>query len=119
MVWEIRLQVTKKKWLSEPKKRWNAGLDRAGFNFRQGNQREHYPPVPPHTKSVRTYATADKAGYRIVEFGRVMVFGSTFYLPFILDGTRKWEGWPGHKAFLRGLMEDGFRSAIVDYEDES
>lgn len=118
MVWEIKLQVNKKKWLSNPKSRWNAGLERAGLNFRQGLQRSHYPAIPPHTQSVRTYMTADKAGFRVVDYGHIMVFGSTFYLPFILDGTRKWEGWPGKKDELRALMEEGFRSAIVEFEGE-
>lgn len=114
MSWEVKFQVKKKEWLSNPVARWNRGLERAGFNFRQGLQRDRYPPIKPDSSSVRTYLTADKANFEITEYGHVMTFGSTFYLPFILYGTSKWEGWPGKYEELIELMQDGFRSAIVE-----
>lgn len=113
MAWEVTWQTTKKPWMDHPDARWNAGLKAAGLNWRTGLSRSHYPPL----RTVkRTYATADKAGFRIVEEGHIMEFGSTAYLPFILNGTVKWEGWPGKKHGLISMMGKGFRAGIRNYE---
>jgi len=114
--WSLSVQVKRKKWMKNPSLRWNAGLIEAGLNFRTGLSRGHYPPVPP-SGNVRTYQTADKAGARIVETGRVMEFGATFYLPFILYGTRKWEGWPGKRIELVDLMKLGFADGVRNYSE--
>lgn len=117
MTYKLSLDIHKAKWIDDPTMRWNLGLERAGFNFRQLLQRAHYPPLPPSGINVRTYQTADKASYKITVPGREMVFGSTFYLPFILDGTVKWEGWPGKKDELWQGMHDGFASGVRDYKE--
>lgn len=114
MSWTVNVTITKKQWLDHPEDRWNAGLDKAGFNFRQGLQRSHYPPLPP-SGDHRNYTTADKADYNITEPGKRMEFGSTFYLPFLLNGTRFMQGWPGMGQSLRDLLEAGFKAGIKDY----
>lgn len=114
-MWEVNIQVTKKAWMDHPEDRWNAGLERAGMNFRTGLSRSHYPPVAAGGYT-RTYQTADQANFNITEPGRVMEFGSTFYLPFILYGTRKWEGWPGKMDELTDLMQRGFASGVKEFE---
>lgn len=137
-MWELQFTVTRKAWMNDPRIRWNAGLERAGINFRQGLQRSHYPPIDVSgsvynsvagmfggdagalsggPRYVRTYQTADRAGARIVSFGEIMEFGSTWYLNFILSGTVKWEGWPGKADELAELMRRGFASGIRDYSE--
>lgn len=113
-MFRIELNVTKKAWMSDPAIRWNAGLERGGFNFRTGLSRSHYPPLPP-SGDHRTYATAAKADYNIVEVGRVMEFGSTYYLPFLLFGTRHMVGWPGKAGELIDLLQSGFRSGVAEF----
>lgn len=112
------MKVTKKPWLDHPEERWNKGLLYAGSNFRQGLQRDHYPPLPPSGVNVRTYMTADKAGSNVVEFGRQLDFGSTYYLAFILYGTSKWQGWPGKYEELIDLMRRGFAAGIAEDREE-
>lgn len=108
-------KIVEAEWMKNPKLRWNVGLNRAGFNFRAGLQRNHYPPIPPNSTYDRTYLTADKANWRIVRQGEEMVFGSTHYLPYLLfDGKRK-ALWPAKKAELLLLMKQGFISGIRDY----
>lgn len=108
------MKVTKKAWLDNPAIRWNQGLERAGLNFRTSLSRSHYPPLPP-SGDHRTYATAAKADFRITEFGRVMEFGSTFYLPFLLFGTRFMVGWPGKAGEIQDALSAGFKSGIIEF----
>lgn len=114
MAWSVNFQVTRRDWLRDPKLRWNAGLQYAGLNFRQSLGRSHYPPVPP-TPYIRTYQLADRANFRIVEMGAVMEFGSTFYLPYVLQGTEKWQGWSGFLPDMTNSMRDGFAYGIRNY----
>lgn len=113
-MFDFTIAVSRKQWMQQPAIRWQAGLDAAGFNFRQGLQRAMYPPLPP-SGDRRQYQTADKAGWNVEEFGKSITFGSTYYLPFILDGTRKWEGWPGKWAELQDLMQRGFKAGVRDF----
>lgn len=115
MAWNAKITVTKKQWLSQPAERWNAGLMAAGMNFRTGLARSHYPPLAPSGWTGRRYGTADKADFRIEELGKVMSFGSTSYLPYILGGTKYWVGWPGKANELLTMMSDGFLYGIKNY----
>lgn len=114
-MFEVQITVTKRAWLSNPAERWNAGLDRAGVNFRQHLQRAYYPPIPPASKYVRTGATADRANYNIIEFGKVMEFGGTSYLTYLLIPARTVQNWAGKKEELINAMQEGFRDGIVSY----
>ena len=112
-MFSFHVKVTQAEWLKHPEARWNAGLVAAGLNFKQSVSRSHYPPLP--VGGHRTYATADKADFTIVETGRRMEFGSTFYFPFILGGTKKWEGWPGFGGDIVDAMIAGFIAGVRDY----
>lgn len=115
MGFSIDLKVTKSSWLSDPTIRWNLGLQRAGLNFRQGLQRSRYPDAPEHTRYIRTYTTADKAGFNITEPGRTMEFGSVDYLQFLLAPSPTTPNWGGKKDELVQLMVDGFKSGIAEF----
>lgn len=112
---DIRFETKKAAWLDNPLLRTNAGLERALFNFRIGLSRGYYPPLP--VGSHRTYITADKADGNIVEFGQRAEFGSTFYLPYLLSGTRHMMGWLGKWDELQNLLERGFRSGFEEYSE--
>lgn len=116
MAFSINITVTRKNWMSDPKLRWNAGLDRAGNAWRTSNARSTYPPIPP-SGDRRTNQFADQSDYEITEPGVSMNFGSTFYAPFILFGTRKWAGWPGHLDSSVDMMKDGFINGVREYQE--
>lgn len=114
-MFSFSVSVTRKEWMQNPRIRLNAGLERAGINFRTGLSRAHYPPLPP-SGDHRTYQTADKANSNITDFGHIMEFGSTFYLPFLLWGTSRMAGWPGKQQELEKLMKAGFISGVKEYQ---
>lgn len=113
-MWDFKIETTRKNWIDDPRLRWNEGLNRAGFNFRTGLSRAHYPPIPP-SGFHRAFQTADKANFEITDVGVRMEFGATFYLAFLLYGTRFMMGWLGKEQELFDLMERGFRSGIAEY----
>lgn len=111
--------VQKASWLSDPNKRWRAGLDKAGLQFRQRLQISNYPPQSATSTYIRTGTLAKKANFRIHEAGDslTMFFGSTFYLPYlILDGKTRGALWPDKKQELLDYMEAGFKEGIRDYK---
>jgi hypothetical protein len=81
MEWNIK----KLPWISKPVERWNAGLLRAGGNFR--GALVTYSQLPKSPCYVRTGATRKKAGFKITKTGQEMEFGSTHYLKYPLFGT--------------------------------
>lgn len=118
-VFQVTMTVTKKKWVEHPELRWNEGLKRSGFNFRVGLSRSRYPAIPVGSTYRRTYLTAEKANFNITRPGREMVFGSTFYLPFLIFPMRRTgrPGWPGKREELLDLMSKGFQSGIREYQE--
>lgn len=114
MAFSLSIQVTKAPWLDNPAERWNAGLERAGLAWRTSNSRGTYPPLAPSYPN-RSYRFADDSDFEITDPGRSMDFGSTFYAPFILFGTRKWAGWQGHLDASVGMMKDGFAAGVAEY----
>lgn len=121
-MFKVDFQVKTAKWIKDPNLRWRAGLEGvqgAGMQFRQRLQIENYPPPPPMSTYVRTGTTAKKAGFRVIETGNTltMVFGSTFYLPYLLYGTEHWAGWVGKKEEILQYMEAGFKQGIKDYKE--
>lgn len=117
-MFQLDITITKKAWLSNPKERWNAGLEKAGLNFRQSLSRAHYPPVPPNSTYVRTGTLANKANFRITEPGQTMEFGSTYYLPFLLAPARTVQNWAGKKDEVLKALQDGFKAGVRDYKGE-
>lgn len=115
-MYSLQLTITRKEWLRNPEARWNAGLEHAGLQFRQHLQRSAYPPMNPGQTYVRTGTLADKAGFRIEEPGRVMVFGSTDYLQWLLIPARTVQNWAGKKDELTDAMKQGFVDGIKNYE---
>jgi hypothetical protein len=115
-MYTLDLQVTRKQWMSHPKERWNAGLERMGLNFRQGLQVAHYPAVPPGSRYVRTHILAKKANFRILEPGRVMEYGSTTYLTHLLKPAPSVAHWGGKRAELLDTMRKGFASGIKNFK---
>ena len=101
-------------WMEYPELRWNAGLENAGLQFRQRLQRENYPPPPPLSTYVRTGTLANKAGFNIVDFGRVAEVGSTFYLPYLLDIT---PNWSGKQDELYQYIAAGFKEGVKNYKE--
>lgn len=101
-------------WMQHPEKRWNAGLEVAGLQFRQRLQRQNYPPPPPMSTYIRTGTLANKAGFNITEFGRVALVGSTFYLPYLLEGT---PNWSGKQDELFQYIEAGFKDGVKNYQE--
>lgn len=100
--------------MQEPTLRWNAGLERMGLAWRTSNSRSMYPPLTPSYPH-RTYQFADQSDYEIDDPGRHMTFGSTFYAPFILFGTSRWAGWPGHFERSLDMMRQAFIDGVVEY----
>lgn len=117
MDFQFEVTVTKKEWLSNPSKRWNAGLDRAGINYRQRLQRAHYPPIPPGSTYIRTGTLANKATYEIVEFGKTAELRGVFYEPYVLFGTSKWQGWPGKIDELKEYIQSGFKAGVKEFTE--
>jgi hypothetical protein len=116
-VFSLQMKVVKKEWMDHPEKRWNEGLNRAGYNFRVMLSRPNYPPQHPGSRYIRTYLTADKANFNVVEPGKIMEFGSTHYLPYLLfDGMSHSALWPGKKEEIIRAMKMGFKDGIVNYE---
>lgn len=113
-MFKIDFTINVKDWMRNPEKRWNAGLEGSGLQFRQRLQRQHYPPQPPLSHYIRTGTLANKAGFNIEDFGRVMVFGSTFYLPYLLDGP---ENWAGKRDELFQYMVAGFKEGVKNYKE--
>ncbi|HEY5911106.1 MAG TPA: hypothetical protein VJA21_10935 [Verrucomicrobiae bacterium] len=114
-MFRIDITIREDDWLKHPAERWNAGLEKAGINFRQGLQRRHYPPAPAASRYVRTYMTADKANFKITEPGKVMEFGSVSYLQFLLVPTSTVAHWAGTKDKLVELMQSGFKNGVATY----
>jgi len=103
-------------WMTQPEKRWNAGMENSGLQFRQRLQRENYPPQPPMSTYIRTGTLANKAGFDITEFGKVALVGSTFYLPYLLavDGP---ENWSGKLDEIFKYIEAGFKAGVKNYKE--
>ncbi len=110
----LNIAVTKKPWMDNPKLRWDAGLQRCGQAWRTSNSPSYEPPINPSYDRTGTFGRS--SDFEITEMGTTMTFGSTFYAPFILFGTRKWEGWPGHMDNSVDMMAEGFRNGVRDYE---
>ena len=115
-MFNVQFKVSRKDWIRDPRKRWNAGLEKAGLNFRQGLQRSHYPPIPPTSTYRRTYTTANKAGFRILVEGAEMIFGSTEYLKWLLIPAVTVQHWEGKDQELLQGMQDGMRAGVRDYK---
>jgi len=85
----VEFTVTKKAWLENPKKRWQAGLEGAGLAWRQNLQRSHYGSTGSTWSTyARTGTLADKSNFIFPKGEGVEVdFISTFYLAYLLRGT--------------------------------
>jgi hypothetical protein len=120
-MFKIEFTVNRANWLKNPNMRWRAGLDLAGLQFRQRLQRANYPPQPPMSTYIRTGTLANKANFKIYETGSsmTMMFGSTFYLPYLLYGTPRWVGWTPYqkKEEILQYMEAGFKEGIKNYKE--
>ena len=114
----FELNVTKASWLSNPAERWNAGLERAGLEFRQGLQISQYPPAPTTSRYVRTGTLAHKAGFNIVRIGQAMTFGSTSYLPYLLIPAKSVRNWAGKREELVQAMSEGFAKGVKEFRNE-
>jgi hypothetical protein len=112
----LSLNISKKEWLSQPAKRWNEGLEKAGVNFRQRLQISHYPPIPPNSTYTRTGNTAKVAGSNITKFGERMTYGSMDYLQFLLMPAKSVKHWAGKKEEVFKAMQDGFRAGVRDFK---
>lgn len=117
-MFEISVQVHMASWLSNPATRWNAGLEQAGLQFRQHLARATYPPMNPGQTYVRTGTLADKANFNIEEPGKVMSFGSTDYLQWLLIPARTVQNWGGKREELFSAMQEGFRIGIAEFKQE-
>ena len=118
-MFKVEFSVRKAKWLSEPNLRWRAGLEKCGFQYRQRLQRSNYPPQSPTSTYQRTGTLANKAGFKIFEAGNLtLLFGSTFYLPYLLfDGKKRSALWPGKKDEILQYMQAGFKEGVKDYKE--
>lgn len=92
--------------------RWNNGLVRAGMAFHNQLSRTHYPPLPASGIDARTFTTAKKANFRIVEVGKEMDFGSTNYLPKLLRAEKPYQNWKEKKPQIIAAMKAAFAKGI-------
>lgn len=89
-MFKLELKVTEAEWMKLPAIRWNAGLERAGLEYRQQLQPSGYPPKPPNSSYARKGAAGgitSKANFKIITRGKEMEFGGPYYLKFLLFGT--------------------------------
>ena len=115
MAFSINITVTKKPWMSNPRLRWNAGLQRAGLAWRTSNSPMYEPPINPSYDRTGTFGRS--SDFEITEEGVSMDFGSVFYGPFIDFGTSKWSGWVGHLDNSVSMMSEGFKNGVADYDE--
>jgi len=115
LMFSLSLNITRKAWMSNPRIRWDAGLQRAGLAWRTSNSRAFEPPINP--SYTRTGQFADKSDFEITEVGKSMNFGGVFYSPFVLFGTSKWVGWPGHLDNSASMMQQGFINGVKEYDE--
>jgi hypothetical protein len=85
----MTVQVTKKDWITNPKKRWQAGLEKAGLAWRQNLQRSHYGSTGSSFSTyARTGTLANKSNFVFPKGEGVQVdLISTAYLSYLLHGT--------------------------------
>ena len=92
----------------------NAGLTQAGKDFgtAKGSGPGAYPPT--NSKYVRTYNWANTPAppYNITAPGKTMELSGMFYGRFILKGTVKWIGWPGHLDGIKQAIIKGFKHGV-------
>lgn len=86
---DVKVEIKKKSWLSDPRKLWNAGLKHAAQAWE--TEARKYPPAPPNVglqgTGTRTGNLGKKASYRIVREGVEMhLLGPTYYR-YLLFGT--------------------------------
>lgn len=117
-MFHFSIEVKQAAWMSNPADRWNAGLERAGLEFRQGVQISQYPPIPPDSTYIRTGTLAHKAGFSITRFGAEMQFGSTSYLPYLLRPAKSVQHWAGKREELVKAMQEGFAQGVKEYRSE-
>jgi hypothetical protein len=117
-MFSFQLDIKTASWMSNPAERWNAGLERAGLEFRQSIQISQYPPIPPNSTYQRTGTTAHKAGFRVTSFGQEMVFGSTDYLIWLLIPARTVKHWEPVRPKMIKRMSDGFAKGVKDFKRE-
>lgn len=115
----LDVEFNQKQWMKNPALRANAGLERAGFNWRVALSRSHYPPINPKSRYRRTYLTADKANFHITIPGKEMEFGSTWYTPFLIFPMRRTGRplWPGKREEVIDLLQKGFASGVREYQE--
>ena len=88
-MFSIKVEITTAAWIKNPKRRWQAGLEKAGLNWRQNLQRSHYGSTGSSFSTyARTGTLANKANYTFPRGeGTQVNLMATHYLRFLLEGT--------------------------------
>ena len=92
-----------------------AGLEAGGVGWHQALG--GYPPQTAEAAAhyQRTMHLADKAAYKVNGGGAghyTMDVGGIYYSGYVLNGTEKWEGWPGKLDAAKSLVTRAFVAAF-------
>lgn len=80
----LKVTVTEKSWIRNPRERWNAGLIAEGEAWKLQNKM--YPDTP-HPTYARTGALGNSAEFEIVRFGEQVWLKALAYWKFLMYGT--------------------------------
>jgi len=84
------------------------GLELSGAAFQSEVKR--YPPQASGVTYKRTGTLGNTAAYKVEGGGShyTMDVGGVDYMPYVLNGTSKWVGWPGKLAKAKSEIIRGF-----------
>lgn len=85
---DIKWQILRAKWMSQPNLRWWAGLEEAGKTFVANFQPSRYGHSPiPSGLYRRTFNLAREVSYQVLYSQDIVQFYAPHYLEYLLTGT--------------------------------